>query len=387
MTQSTASLTCPNKLKEDRLLHNISRIPKLNIVYIGFIYWTMISNLISVYILDSEVIYPRVFTLLYSSFLIFNIASFIFIQFFLMKGKLKLPLAIQEKLVYFTITLSIFWGAAVSLLDQQIYMHLLVFTFSILFCAAFFYIPIKFVVSITLSSSIMLIFGVLFLQPDALVTSILILFIVSIDIVTIMLSITIYKTYEASFIATEKLHQEYEKTQALTKQLEFEANFDLLTQMFNRRGFKNYIEEILTKDHVRKTMTAFVIDIDYFKQYNDIYGHAKGDIVLHNVAKKIMQIANEHGFITARWGGEEFIAISQQKNLQDNQLVCIALCQEIEQLAIPHEGSDISAYITISIGSSTAQCANFDDIEALMDQADKALYQVKKQGRNHHIHI
>ena len=143
------------------------------------------------------------------------------------------------------------------------------------------------------------------IQENFLIMSLLTIFIISIDTVAILFANTLHKHYEKTFTIQEKLKLENERNLQLSKRLELEANFDFLTQMLNRRGLKNKLETIIIENNDKpKYVTTFLIDVDYFKQYNDFYGHAKGDIVLHTVGKTIIRVAHDYGIITARWGGE-----------------------------------------------------------------------------------
>lgn len=390
MTQSVPTTKLiENKFREDRLLHNMERISKLNLLYIGFIGWILVSNSISVIYLGNEIPYFELFTLLYSGFFIFNVSSFIFIQFFWLRGKRIGSITTQENFIYLSVIITIFWGTSVSIVDQQISMHLIIFTFCLVFYGAMIYLPTTFIVSLTVLTSLLLIFGIQVVQTDSGVAGLLILFVITIDIVAISLSRSMYKAYRNTYMANEKLKQEYEKSKALSERFEREANYDFLTQMNNRRGFKKYIENILAKDPVPQRLTLFVIDLDFFKQYNDLYGHTEGDMVLYKVAKKINHHANEHGYITARWGGEEFIAVKHWAADADPGEINLfnTLSLEIEKLRLPHAGSKVSEYVTVSVGGATAYCSSYGEVEELFDCADEVLYQVKEQGRNKLVHI
>ena len=373
--------------REERLIHNLKRIIILNFVYMIFILWTIISNIISLYILQFELQFPLLLTLLYGGFLLVNICSFLFVKYYINTGKIKITLRFKERFIYTIILISTLWGASISILHQQIYFHILVYTFSLLFCAALFYIPLKPILLITITTSTILFIGIFLLQENFLIMSLLTIFIISIDTAAILLANTLHKHYEKTFTIQEKLRLENERNFQLSKRLELEANFDFLTQMLNRRGLKNKLETIITEhNHKPKYATTLLIDVDYFKQYNDFYGHAKGDIVLHTVGKTIIQVAHNYGIITARWGGEEFLGVTHHYDPTIVAEASAALCQAIQDLQIPHEVSDISSFISISIGTATGIFESFEDIEKLIEKADGALYSVKKQGRNNYAH-
>jgi diguanylate cyclase (GGDEF)-like protein len=215
----------------------------------------------------------------------------------------------------------------------------------------------------------------------------IILFIITLDVMAIVLAKITYQTSQRSYEANEKLRQQYEINQELTKKLEYEANYDLLTQMYNRRGFNGYLKHLTTVSSNKRAITTVIIDIDYFKQYNDFYGHAKGDTVLKLVASAIIKVSDTFGFIPARWGGEEFIAVGQLDKEEDIYAFGQQLIEEVAQLKLSHIQSDIASNVTVSLGSATVCCEEDYTISASFELADQALYQAKGEGRNRHIHI
>ena len=124
-----------------------------------------------------------------------------------------------------------------------------------------------------------------------------------------------------------------------------------------------------------------MIDIDFFKQYNDIYGHPEGDACLRAVAQCIKaQLKRSHDLL-ARYGGEEFVCLLPDCNADSARLKAQEVLRAIAQLAIPHKGSQVSEHLTISMGIASLS-PDTQDSGQLMALADYNLYQAKHNGRN-----
>nr|WP_255421160.1 diguanylate cyclase [Paenisporosarcina sp. OV554] len=129
-----------------------------------------------------------------------------------------------------------------------------------------------------------------------------------------------------------------------------------------------------------------MIDIDYFKLYNDAYGHQQGDYCLQQVAHPLQLELEESGYFVARYGGEEFSVIQRDCDKKSTFQVAETLRKNIESLKIPHSHSSIGPFLTISIGMSIFYPTCGASIHDLMKYADKAIYDTKRNGQNT-IHI
>ena len=158
---------------------------------------------------------------------------------------------------------------------------------------------------------------------------------------------------------------------------------DELTQVANRRS----LDDSLEKEWLRaKRMTApisfLMIDIDYFKQYNDEFGHLKGDDCLIKVADYLKQNLNRSGDFIARYGGEEFCIIMPETDLNGAIQFAKNIQAGVRDLKIDNPGSEVSKYLTVSIGVASVVPDSNDTYMDLIYTSDKALYKAKNDGRN-----
>jgi diguanylate cyclase (GGDEF)-like protein len=157
---------------------------------------------------------------------------------------------------------------------------------------------------------------------------------------------------------------------------------DGLTGVANRRQF----DEVMLKEWRRCSrshlpLSLIFIDVDFFKRYNDCYGHHLGDDCLKAVATVLKQGLRRPADLLARYGGEEFVYLLPETPLEGAAQTAKALEAAVRALAIAHAQSDIAPVVTISLGVAAAEPADGDDPSALLDAADKLLYQAKKAGR------
>jgi diguanylate cyclase (GGDEF)-like protein len=129
----------------------------------------------------------------------------------------------------------------------------------------------------------------------------------------------------------------------------------------------------------QKSLSILVIDIDYFKRYNDEFGHILGDICLIRISDVIKACTRRSSDLAARFGGEEFVVVLGETSLVEAMNIAKMLCEKIAQLAIPSANKSV---VTASIGVSNIMPSQDTDEIALMMQADAALYMAKNNGRN-----
>jgi diguanylate cyclase (GGDEF)-like protein len=161
------------------------------------------------------------------------------------------------------------------------------------------------------------------------------------------------------------------------------SKIDFLTNLYNRRFFDEYFQKKWQSSLIsREFLSLLIIDIDYFKRYNDLYGHMEGDRCLQAAALEIADFMDRPHDIAARFGGEEFVVLLPGKDVSGawNTAESIRAC--IEALVIPVEGLDRPGKVTVSIGLSVVQPREDIAPGLLIRAADEALYLAKKEGRN-----
>ncbi|MGB3514571.1 MAG: diguanylate cyclase [Microcoleaceae cyanobacterium] len=161
------------------------------------------------------------------------------------------------------------------------------------------------------------------------------------------------------------------------------ANLDGLTQIPNRRHFdKSLVSEWELHLRQQLPLSLILIDIDYFKRYNDRYGHQGGDDCLIRVAQAIARVAQRATDLVARYGGEEFVVILPKTNAEGGLHIAESIRTGVATLSIPHAESEVSEFLSLSIGVSSIIPTDKDSSEDLIAMADMALYGAKKQGRD-----
>ncbi|MBT3414330.1 MAG: diguanylate cyclase [Nitrospina sp.] len=179
-------------------------------------------------------------------------------------------------------------------------------------------------------------------------------------------------------------HQELEKSlRASNKQLELLSTLDGLTGIANRRTFEKFLEREW-KSSMRHTQpaTAIMMDIDFFKLYNDTYGHQAGDDCLKKVARTIEKSLRRPGDLVARYGGEEFVAILSDTPKKGAFGLAEKVRASVEALKIPHQASPVNKFVTISLGVASRVPERGDASSILISEADQSLYKAKQEGRN-----
>ncbi|MEM9135948.1 MAG: PleD family two-component system response regulator [Cyanobacteria bacterium P01_F01_bin.42] len=177
----------------------------------------------------------------------------------------------------------------------------------------------------------------------------------------------------------------YRELERVNRKLKEHAITDGLTSLANRRYFDESLErEWKRSQRDRSPLSLLICDVDYFKAFNDIYGHQSGDVCLQKVAETIKTKAVRRVTdVVARYGGEEFAAILPNTGLDGALRVADRLNDSIAKLAIPHEGAPgANSYVTISVGVASTVATKEMLASDLLNNADQALYHAKDSGRN-----
>lgn len=189
------------------------------------------------------------------------------------------------------------------------------------------------------------------------------------------------KNVELKLLADEAIKNK-NALEAAYKKLEKLSSMDGLTHISSRRDFEHRFLEMIGKaKREDKTVLVFMMDIDYFKIYNDTYGHLEGDEVLKKVAVIFRDKLESVNGLAARFGGEEFIGAAVGLSPEEGQDLAESICEDILVLKIDNERTELK-YVSVSIGVALGAGVNQEDRSKMMKLADIGLYEAKARGRN-----
>lgn len=287
----------------------------------------------------------------------------------ILKSKLPFNVELWENGTVIYVTFIMVWGSVISLMDQKLYGQVMPFIVNMITCSAACYLDNKKIL-IPYSISILTLFlGLPLFQTS---TNSLAAHYINLSIFSILcwlISRILYINYYTDFRSKKKLEEL--------------SLIDELTGIPNRRSFNNYIG--FTYQYSLKKNALFsiiMIDIDYFKQYNDYYGHNAGDKVIISIAQEINSIVRHSMDFAARIGGEEFIYAAIYTDNNEAQVIAEKIRQKILNLQIPHNHSKSENCVTVSLGISTVTVRKKEDMFNCIELADQALYAAKQEGRN-----
>jgi len=167
------------------------------------------------------------------------------------------------------------------------------------------------------------------------------------------------------------------------KRMELMSITDTLTQLYNRRHFTSIFEKEKARAHrENKTFAFLMMDLDFFKRYNDTYGHQAGDEVLRGVAQTMIDTFKRPGDFCFRLGGEEFGILYSAEDEAGCETIAQSLCQNIEDMKILHKHNKASEFVTTSLGLVILHPDNNIDMDEIISKSDDELYKAKDSGRN-----
>ncbi len=192
-----------------------------------------------------------------------------------------------------------------------------------------------------------------------------------------------YITKPFNPLAVQARIKNHIKLKKYTDLLERMSSLDGLTGIGNRRLLEEYLtKEVLRAKRNNTKLSVIMIDIDYFKKFNDAYGHVSGDECLRAVARTLSKNLNRSSDIVCRYGGEEFCAVLPETDLEGATKIAEKLRASIENLSITHKGSTAAGVVTISLGVAESSGLEIFTQDTILMKADENLYKAKESGRN-----
>ena len=195
------------------------------------------------------------------------------------------------------------------------------------------------------------------------------------------------KSLEAHIYGVERDDEIGELSRTI-RDLFTKANVDALTGIYNRRYIENNLAqtmEFLSRSNGE--LSVLMVDIDFFKKYNDTYGHDRGDMCLKAVAESLANGVSRSNDFVARYGGEEFLAVLPNTDEIGARAIAEKLLENVRALDIPHAGSDTAPCVTVSIGVTTGTVEFTQNQDEYVKRADQALYMSKQNGRNKYTYL
>ncbi|NCA67426.1 MAG: diguanylate cyclase [Clostridia bacterium] len=380
--------------EEEQLSHNVLRGKLMAIVTIAFEVIFFSIAFISCLLNTNDSFAFNAYLFMYLLMISLNLIFLLLIRFYYLK---YISPSVMNAVVVVYLTLVMTWGSVISLMDQRMYAQLITFMINMAVSLIIYLLNTKKMLIPFLISTAVLAIGLPFFQPSS---DILIGHYVNLSVFIVVFWIAsriVYHNYCDNYVIKKLMDQSElrlknemeekkfinEKLAEANEQLKKMALMDELTGLPNRRSYGEFIETMfLNNNNSSLTASVIMMDIDFFKQYNDTYGHDKGDLALVDIAGQIYSMVEDPEQIAVRWGGEEFIYMAFNKSQDYIYKLADSLRIKIMELKIPNPGSSVYPFITISMGVCTGHAASREDINTLIKYADKLLYQAKDGGRN-----
>ncbi len=384
--------------KANKLTHNIQRARVFALFFIGYEVWLCMVSFVSMCCNNYS---PGVLMTNVCAYLVMLIMCVSFLYIFRRKSETYTRnmrvVRKYETVVWFYMLACMMWGTLISLIHHAHRSSLLILVIC-LFCCCCTYLTraSSRLLLLAIPSAFFILLLPVVQKDEAIVVSNLISFSMYAPIAFVLgqLVFNMYCGYHESqqqliksktLLELETAHSQTinSKLTEANRMLSKLLSIDELTGISNRRGLTSFLDVTLdncSKDSVK--LSVMMIDVDFFKAYNDSYGHLSGDDVLKGIAKELSNAASGSNNFVARYGGEEFIYVSFGTDEKEIYAVAETLRRRVQGLKIPHKFSTVSQFVSISLGGFCANVANIYDVEVCIEKADKALYMAKKNGRN-----
>ncbi len=382
------------EFQEALLRQNIRRGKLLALIVITFEVVFLLIDLVSSFLKVNDSFAFNAYLVMYSTMILLNLVYLLLVHRFDQK---RISVKMMNAFITVYITIMMTWGSVLSLMDQKLYPQLMAFMVNVVVSSVIYLLESKRMGIPYLISTLVLVIGLPFFQHSGDILFGHYVNLLVFIVVFFIASRMIYNNYRDNYMITKRMNQSEtllkkemeekriinEKLAIANEQLKKIALIDELTKLPNRRSFRGFIDKAYQhRGNALLTASVIMIDIDYFKQFNDYYGHEKGDLALVVVASQIASLVEGKDQIAVRWGGEEFIYFAFNKTRESILTTANMLRMKIRDLKIPNPNSSICPYITASLGTCSAAAVSKDGINRLIKIADEAMYQAKKSGRN-----
>jgi len=209
---------------------------------------------------------------------------------------------------------------------------------------------------------------------------------ISLGVIILGVLVMLFYVFESIQKDQTRLEVASKKLKLANKKLENASYTDSLTNLHNRRYFNFiYDREVRRAKRNKAYVTFMMLDIDYFKQYNDTYGHVEGDYALKSVANVLKRTLKRPGDYVFRLGGEEFGVLLSDTNETNSANLAREICDAVRDFEIRHESSKVNQFLTISVGIVCCIADGALDEEVLISRADEMLYEAKEGGRDRYV--
>lgn len=318
----------------------------------------------------------RVYFALYLLLMIVSLLSLLGLRLEARRERFGCIMAMQ----YLYAAIALLWGIAITVYDQRVSDQIYVYTLVILTIAVLSYMPPKVFLPLFVCGQLLLMMALPVFQPTGrdnyggFVNS------AAFCLIALLISYYRYFNVRRSFEHQKIIELKTQELVAKSEELDYVANHDPLTGLWNRRSLDSYLEELAAgcQPQSETVIGVFMIDVDNFKDYNDRFGHLKGDSCLKQVAQTMEQCLTSGRLF--RYGGEEFLYTVSGPDVVFLHQMGERLRQVVEGLRIP--AAKAGHVVTISVGFSCAPVRQGWDWDRLLQTADQALYQAKATGKN-----
>ncbi len=318
----------------------------------------------------------RVYTVLYVILFLASLLGLLGLRYEVRRERSDRILLMQ----YLYAAVALLWGISVTAYDQRVSNQIYVYTLVILAIALLTYMPPKFSLPFFLCGQLLFMAALPVFQPadvdnhSGFVNSAAFCFI------ALLISYCRYNNARRSFEHQQIIQEKTQELVAKSEELDYVANHDPLTGLWNRRYLDLYLEQLIRtcQQQPETGIGVFMIDVDNFKDYNDAFGHVMGDTCLKRAAQAMEQCCASVRFF--RYGGEEFLYVAPADRPEALYQLGERVRQAVEDLQIP--AAEAGHVVTISVGCSYAPVRQESDWDRLLQAADQALYRAKAAGKN-----